>query len=264
MEVIPEGPADDAGLEPGDLITEANGAAIRRMGDFAAIMQTSKPGDRVTLKYQRGGTLKRPGTPAQTVVTLGTRPSAAERPFDFGRIGGPEEAPSAVKPRSSGGLLGLRMGAYDEAVGRRLRIPATRGVLVTSVTPGSPAERAGIVRDTVIVSIDGQQVAAPDELSRAVAAAGSGATVELQFYQGAELQKKRIVLGGAARPGIPPSGKPAVARNPVANPPAADPRTQELTLEQQVELLQRQVLDLHWRLRTVEEQLKQAQAREEK
>lgn len=45
-----------------------------------------------------------------------------------------------------------------------VRLPEEPGVLVRGVVPDSPAERAGIVKDDVILSIDGRGVASPAEV----------------------------------------------------------------------------------------------------
>jgi putative serine protease PepD len=62
------GPAAEAGVQPGDVITEVDGDEVRGPEDVAQAIEDNKPGDRVELKVQRGGS-------EQTVqVTLGQRP----------------------------------------------------------------------------------------------------------------------------------------------------------------------------------------------
>lgn len=55
-----------------------------------------------------------------------------------------------------------------------MRGPDLPGVLVRSVVPGSPAERAGILKGDVITSLDGQGVGRPAEVVSAVAAHRAG------------------------------------------------------------------------------------------
>ena len=62
------GPAAEAGIQPGDVITGVDGDQVRDPEDVAQAIEDNKPGDRVELKVQRGGS-------EQTVqVTLGQRP----------------------------------------------------------------------------------------------------------------------------------------------------------------------------------------------
>lgn len=65
-----EGPASDAGLEPGDLITGIDGEEISAVEDFLGFLRRSEPGDEVEVEIVRDGD-------EQTVdVTLADRPPA--------------------------------------------------------------------------------------------------------------------------------------------------------------------------------------------
>ena len=62
-------PADDAGLESGDVVTKLDGDEINDGDDLRGAIAAHKPGDKVELTIERDGE-------TQTItVTLGTRPS---------------------------------------------------------------------------------------------------------------------------------------------------------------------------------------------
>ena len=64
----PGGPADRAGLQPGDVVTKVDGQSISSPDDVAAAISDDKPGDKVQVQVQRNGS-------DRTVdVTLGQRP----------------------------------------------------------------------------------------------------------------------------------------------------------------------------------------------
>jgi S1-C subfamily serine protease len=67
--VVAGGPADQAGLKPGDLITAVNGKTIPDTGSFIANVDTYQPGQTVTITVKRGGQT------LQIKVKLGARPS---------------------------------------------------------------------------------------------------------------------------------------------------------------------------------------------
>jgi putative serine protease PepD len=70
--VLPDEPAEAAGLENGDLVLEADGEAVDSADDIQGAVSAHKPGEKLELKVRRGDS-------EQTVtVTLGTRPPAAE------------------------------------------------------------------------------------------------------------------------------------------------------------------------------------------
>jgi membrane-associated protease RseP (regulator of RpoE activity) len=64
-------PADDAGLQDGDVVTAVDGSAVASSSDLAREVREHEPGDRVTITYTRDG------NSAQAEVTLGDREEAA-------------------------------------------------------------------------------------------------------------------------------------------------------------------------------------------
>ncbi|MFG1851034.1 S1C family serine protease [Actinomadura geliboluensis] len=53
--VVKGGPADKAGLKPGDVITKVDGRPIEDATDLIAQIRSRAPGDRVTVTYERAG-----------------------------------------------------------------------------------------------------------------------------------------------------------------------------------------------------------------
>ena len=68
--VVPGGPAADAGLRAGDVITEINGEPATDPNQLQALTLTKKQGDTVSITYERGGQSH------ETTVTLGTQPGS--------------------------------------------------------------------------------------------------------------------------------------------------------------------------------------------
>jgi putative serine protease PepD len=66
--VVSGGPADSAGLRMGDIITSINGRAATNTDALVALLLSSRPGDRVTIRYERSGAA------ATATVTLGQQP----------------------------------------------------------------------------------------------------------------------------------------------------------------------------------------------
>jgi S1-C subfamily serine protease len=72
-----------------------------------------------------------------------------------------------------------------------LEVPG--GILVLTIEPGSPAERAGLVAGDVIVSLNGHPVAGIDDLHRLLGAEAIGAKLPITIVRGAEKRDLDIV-----------------------------------------------------------------------
>ncbi|GAA3129540.1 trypsin-like peptidase domain-containing protein [Planomonospora alba] len=70
--VTPGGPADQAGLKPGDVILEVNGLMLQDGDELIALVRGRAPGDKLEVKYQRGGQEK-----TTTVTVQADRPAPA-------------------------------------------------------------------------------------------------------------------------------------------------------------------------------------------
>jgi hypothetical protein len=198
------------------LIVAIDGQPTGSLDEMASQVQPHPAGAKVRFEVRRGDVTR------TLEAELGRRPARGERPFDFGRI--PERLPepqggvppvgdapalrpnvrppaTGVVPAPRGQLLGIRTAPVSEELRQRLRLPDVAGARVISRVVGSPADKAGIPLDAVIVAVDDQPVASPAELAQQIGAAGAGKEVELRYHFGGGLHTVRVALadGVAAR-----------------------------------------------------------------
>ncbi len=149
------GPADDAGLKPGDVILAVDGSDIERSSDLPPLIAAIKPGKQATLTVWRD---KSERSVRIKVGELADQPTVAQR-----------SAPGD----SETDKLGLAVRPLTGAEREQLQ---TAGRLVVEDADG-PAAIAGVERGDVILAVNGARVASVGEFRKAVDV--SGATVAL-------------------------------------------------------------------------------------
>src|SRR6266403_3646429 len=85
--------------------------------------------------------------------------------------------------RVTRGWLGVGIQSLTADLAKSFRLTRTDGALVTSVTEGSPAAKAGLKEGDVIVEYDGRAVARAGDLPRAVAETPVGRAVPLKVVR---------------------------------------------------------------------------------
>lgn len=94
------------------------------------------------------------------------------------------------------GFLGVQIEELKPDVAEALGLKKDqRGVIVTDVTKDSPAAAAGLRRSDVITSIDGRNVATPQELRNAVAAKLPGTEVSVRYIREEKTETAKVKLG---------------------------------------------------------------------
>ncbi|CCE02772.1 DegQ family serine endoprotease [Bradyrhizobium sp. STM 3809] len=90
--------------------------------------------------------------------------------------------------------LGARLQAVTPEIAESLGLRSPTGALVASVTPNSPAARAGIKSSDLIVSIDGQAVDDPNAFDYRFATRPLGGTAQIELQRGGKPVKVAVAL----------------------------------------------------------------------
>jgi serine protease Do len=142
-DIEPESAAAAAGLVLGDVMTHVASVAVHDGFQFGQLIQSSTPGRAYTLTIVRSGrTFTQDVELTRLVVTERKRPA-------------PPKVPQTIRDGYRDELQGLVLEELTPQVASELGFsPATQGVLVTQVTPGTPAYKEGICAGMVIVRVD--------------------------------------------------------------------------------------------------------------
>jgi serine protease Do len=159
------GPAEKAGIEPGDVILRFNGKIVNSSEDLPRIVGVTKPGSRASIQIWRNKALR------DVQVTVGQM--ADERTARAGPPAGPKQGPAQTQ-------YGLTLSDLSDAQRGELKISG--GVLVENVQ--GAAARAGVRRGDVILAINNQDVPSVDQFNQIMAQFDKGRTVALLIRRG--------------------------------------------------------------------------------
>ena len=93
------------------------------------------------------------------------------------------------------GWLGVRIQALTDDMARTYRMKDNKGALISDVNSDSPAEKAGLKADDVVVGVDGRAIEDNGDLSRYIASKAPGTTVNLRVLRGSAEQTIAVTLG---------------------------------------------------------------------
>ena len=176
-EVRPDSPAEKAGLKKSDVIVEFDGERVRGARQFGRLVQETPPGKTVKATIVRAGQRK----DVQITPQDGRSVWSGRGMFDGDRFRFEPPDLDVLRgqlPRGGfnfdfdlpGMLSGRRLGvSVDELTDQLAQyFGAKDGVLVSAVTDGSAASRAGLKAGDVITAINGEPVHSRDDLVRAL------------------------------------------------------------------------------------------------
>ncbi len=93
------------------------------------------------------------------------------------------------------GWLGIQIESVRDDMAKTLKMKEARGAIVTQVTPGSPADKAGLKPEDVVVGADGRTIRDNADLSRYIASKVPGTTVRLDVLRSGSEKTVSVALG---------------------------------------------------------------------
>ena len=133
--VEPGGPADRAGVKPGDIITRFGGKPVDAATDLPRMVGETKPGSRTTVTVWRKG--------QTATLPIVVEETSDKSPKQAGKRSPPAPAPHAANA--------LGIAASDIPPDQLKALKVSGGVLVDSV--GGPAARAGLQKGDVVLRV---------------------------------------------------------------------------------------------------------------
>jgi Do/DeqQ family serine protease len=159
-EVASGGPADQAGLKSGDVITGIDGVDVDQPQGLNYRIATKPLGSTTKLAYVRAGKM------GETDLKLAAAPANSG---DTAEISGNTR------------FSGTSVSSLSPALAQELGLPfSAKGVVVTVVKPNSPADRMGLQQGDIVLSLNGTQIGDAPTFKRIASGSVNGWQIVLQ------------------------------------------------------------------------------------
>ncbi len=163
-DIVKHGPADKAGLKPGDFITEYDNQKVDDPTHLRNMVANTVPGKEVQLKYVRDGKER------TTTVKITEQP----------------EQEAALAPTFNNALSGVSVQDLTSNIRRSMKIPdRIQGVIITNVDPDSSAAMVLQPKD-VIMEINRKSVKNVDGYKAVASKIGPDESILLYIYRGGQ------------------------------------------------------------------------------
>jgi len=161
-EILPESPAEKAGLKTGDIILEFDGKKIQEANELPRLVAETSVGKKVVMTIMRNGREEK-----ITAVIESLKESAAT------------EDGGAIQDK-----LGLTVMELDKNLAERFQLTESSGVVVTGLKPDGAAQDAGISAGDIIKEIDGTPIKSLADYDKTVAAHKQGQIIRFLLKRG--------------------------------------------------------------------------------
>jgi serine protease Do len=163
-DVLKDGPAKEAGIQVGDVIVDFNGAVVKDSADLPLLVARTPVGKVVKVKVLRGSSEK----------TLDVKVQELK-----------DEEVEVASTQSDSADLGLVVQNLTPEIAESLGLDsATKGVVVSAITPGSAADDSQLRRGDVILEVNRKAVKDAAALRAAVKSTEKGKSLLLLVKRG--------------------------------------------------------------------------------
>lgn len=170
-DVVKKGPAEKAGIEPGDVILEIDGNKVATSNELQSFVAKKRAGDKVSL------TIWRDGKKINKSVKLEPRDTDDDTAFNTAKPG--EDDTWEDKKEIKFDKLGFTVNYLTSNQKEDYKVD--RGAFITRVERNSVAANRGMAPNGVIIKADKKEIASPKELKKIIDSKKSGDVIIFQI-----------------------------------------------------------------------------------
>lgn len=202
-------PAELVKLQEGDRIVKIDGKEVKSSDQLVSEIRSHQPGQEINLTIERNGKTR------ELRVKLGTLPEEEafkelelRFPDIFRRV--PKIPKFPEMPRFPEGekfefgvenyrFIGVYLEQLNPELSKYFGVQDGRGLLISRITPGSPAEKAGLKVGDVIVSADGKRVETLEALTDLIQDRKKGDKITLEIIRDKKKMKVEVEVAEEER-----------------------------------------------------------------
>ena len=193
--VIPESPAERAGLKSGDVIVGIDDQPVQSRRELAQTIRWRGAGSALSVSVLREGNLHKLSAVLSERQDKGPVVSwRLEVPSLWNQNERPEEQVKihriVLPPHLD---LGLVVDPLTPQLAKYFKCPTEHGLLIRTVLPDSPANKAGFQAGDVLTQVNGRDVSSHVDIRESLEAA-KDEVLEIQFVRDGRLLSRRLAL----------------------------------------------------------------------
>ncbi|MGB9763953.1 MAG: PDZ domain-containing protein [Candidatus Saccharicenans sp.] len=209
-------PAEAAKIKEGDRIVKIDGQEIKNSDQFISEIRRHQPGQEITLTIERNGKTQ------QMKAKLGSLPE--EEAFRELEMRFPEifrgQSRTPISPEwplfppgekfefgiENFNFIGVYLDQLNPELAKYFGVEDGRGLLIRSISPKSPAEKAGLKVGDVIIGADGKKIETLNDLTELLQNKKKGEKVSLEIIRDRKKTKVEVEIAEERRMGWPGVG----------------------------------------------------------
>ncbi|MEI8110251.1 MAG: PDZ domain-containing protein [Chitinophagia bacterium] len=182
--------AEKAGIQAEDIITSINGVAIQNAADLSKEVGKHEPDETIQISYLRNGKNE------TTKATLTKNQRANIRMYRYNRPDNKnfDERIQIFPPNTEmdmdmlPGVRRLQLGVSIQEV------ESAKGVKITAITENSPAARAGLKKDDIILSANGNPIADVNDVRKLLGNSKEGDKWKIEYERGGKKSSTEVIF----------------------------------------------------------------------